>query len=431
MEIAKLQCRACLSAETATRKHKSLSENGLSDIFRDLTQIQISEVSTFTKVCLKCVKQLKSFSEFREQCLESNKYFEDVLNNPTKVLVKDENQDLDVEVKDEPEVHSESDDKLKIEPEEDSESNEESEDEPSKKSKNITKRGPYKKKSKNSEEKAVPALLFCKNCPDKIFTNKYYFRQHLKSHNEGPYECHFCGRKYHKKSFLHGHIDRNHIEKDFAKKGDFACHLCERRYLTDFRLKQHLGIHRLKEKACPFCGKLTRHLTSHLLKHEQPAERFQCDKCEKNYKSEKHLQLHAIVHENKLFPCAQCGKAFNTPEKVQAHMRNMHNPNRPTFECSVCHKHFYYRKYLTGHMRMHTGEKPYQCSYCDMSFAVRNNLTKHLHVHMNTKPYMCKYCNYGTRRKPQFLEHLRQNHLEEQKLEEAATVPPVIVSSKG
>lgn len=303
--------------------------------------------------------------------MESNRYFDGISKEGTKENVVKEEDDLNI--KEEPELQLSEGEKVKTEklplvpddensdlddpvgPDPGSESNNEEEDEDkplskrdSRKIRTGMKRGPYKKKSKPTGDTSVPILLFCKNCPEKIFTNKYYFRQHLKSHKEGPYECHFCGRKYHKKSFLHGHIDRNHIEKDFAKKGDYACHLCERRYLTDFRLKQHLGIHRLKEKACPFCGKLTRHLTSHLLKHEEPAERFQCDKCEKNYKSEKHLQLHAIVHENKLFSCQQCGKAFNTPEKVSAHMRNLHNPNRPTFECSVCHKHFYYRKYLTG-----------------------------------------------------------------------------------
>lgn len=41
METAKLQCRACLSVETASRKHRLLSENGLNEIFQLLTQIQV------------------------------------------------------------------------------------------------------------------------------------------------------------------------------------------------------------------------------------------------------------------------------------------------------------------------------------------------------------------------------------------------------
>lgn len=318
------------------------------------------------------MKYLKSYSEFRNRCLESHRYFDGISNDPVKLEdrteIKNEPpmlEDTCVSIKAEEEVplvlEDQNSDDASFDParanpsvsgSESKNEDEDDDDKPLKRDNRKTrtgmKRGPYRKKLKPSEDVVVPTLLFCKNCPEKIFTNKYYFRQHLKSHNEGQYECHFCGRKYHKKSFLHGHIDRNHIEKDFAKKGDYACHLCERKYLTDFRLKQHLGIHRLKEKACPFCGKLTRHLTSHLLKHEEPAERFQCDKCEKNYKSEKHLQLHAIVHENKVFSCQQCGKAFNTPEKVSAHMRNLHNPNRPTFDCSVCHRKYFYRKYLKG-----------------------------------------------------------------------------------
>lgn len=303
------------------------------------------------------MKQLKSFAEFRDTCLESNQYLEEVCTKfSEKSIVKEENEEFPI--KNEPEVELFECDEVKTEQESDSDTSSESVPEYDNKNEDkdydpkndptikIKRRGPYKKRKKDENEDNP--ILFCKNCPEKIFTNKYYYRQHLRSHKEGKYECHFCGRKYYKKSFLHGHIDRNHIEKDFAKKGPYECNLCERRYLTPLRLKQHLQIHRLKEKACPVCGLLTRHLTSHLLKHEEPAERFQCDKCEKNYKSEKHLLLHAIVHENKLFPCKECGKTFNTPEKVAAHARNVHNPNRPTFECTVCHKHFYYRKYLTG-----------------------------------------------------------------------------------
>lgn len=42
MEKAKLQCRACLNLETGSKKHKLLSENGLTEIFQALTQIQVT-----------------------------------------------------------------------------------------------------------------------------------------------------------------------------------------------------------------------------------------------------------------------------------------------------------------------------------------------------------------------------------------------------
>ena len=66
--------------------------------------------------------------------------------------------------------------------------------------------------------------------------------------------------------------------------------------------------------------------------------------------------------------------------------------NVPTTSCPICGKMFYSLHYIKGHMRIHTGEKPYQCSICSREFTVRQNLTKHQRIHTGEKRYSCPYC---------------------------------------
>lgn len=268
---------------------------------------------------MMCSKLLQSFSEFRSQCLESNVYFAEIEG---KELIKElvAMQDTDKDVKPLIPVKEEF---KPYEIEKFQEENPEEEEEfieiqvvPSREILNRSMRkprkhsksneSPVKKKKKEndisvSKEKTRPSDFFmCEHCPEKLFTNKQYYREHLKIHKAAKLECHFCGLKYRSKYFLLGHIDRNHLEKDYGKRGDFACTLCPKRYLTQVRLKKHLGIHKLLRKPCPHCGELVKNLCSHMAVHNT-TERFQCDKCEKSYKSQQHLQIHAVVHQNKLF----------------------------------------------------------------------------------------------------------------------------------
>ena len=59
----------------------------------------------------------------------------------------------------------------------------------------------------------------------------------------------------------------------------------------------------------------------------------------------------------------------------------------PPLPCSVCHKTFPNRRYLSEHAKTHAGERRFHCVVCGANFALERYLRRHARIHSGEKPY--------------------------------------------
>ncbi|KAF5278820.1 hypothetical protein FQR65_LT03508 [Abscondita terminalis] len=223
----------------------------------------------------------------------------------------------------------------------------------------------------------------------------YMIKKHMQKYSgQTPLKCDKCDFKTHVLVHFNGHVKKH--EPGWTLESSLKCTQCEYVATSTGRLNTHFKIHiREKPFACKWCSYRCSYSCT-MAKHKNKCH-FSCeqneaqqdrdspnmnersDKC--NYttsirgRTQTHLRTHA---EEKPFACKLCNFKTSYRSNIKKHTTKLHsNPTKELFSCKDCSYRTYVKLHFTGHLRIHTGEKPFACKLCDYKTTFKCNLRTH------------------------------------------------------
>ena len=134
-------------------------------------------------------------------------------------------------------------------------------------------------------------------------------------------DCPVCSTPQRSNRALLKHIKDNHLGTKFP------CKICGNQY-DSFNgcYKHERSAHSKKNYFCSICGHgfdYKSQVEGHMPIHN-PAQKVYCETCGKGFATTTSKKRHSVIHMKLQFPCPNCPKVYNTPEKCQRHFKGTH-----------------------------------------------------------------------------------------------------------
>ncbi|XP_063435111.1 myoneurin-like [Mytilus trossulus] len=290
------------------------------------------------------------------------------------------------------------------------------------------------KKFKIKSDKTVAYNFRCSECDIGFYFGKHYDKHMMETHQN--WDCAICERKCQSFIELSDHYQIVHsmnvsINNINAVNRKYACNKCDK----TFDKPSSLYTHQKPEGPfqCEPCQRVFK-TSNRLLKHEQSyahcmksgqkftlERNFLCTECGKSFYSMKYLKLHMICHNTeKLFSCQHCSYKSPYSGAVKSHMKR-HFESERTHLCELCGACFHANRNLTIHMAFkHSDERNFSCSSCSQKFKSKQEQLRHTRLnHTDFKMLTC-FCGKEYKHKKSLRKHTRSVHGND------ANLPPIV-----
>lgn len=225
--------------------------------------------------------------------------------------------------------------------------------------------------------------LSCPYCA-KEFPKIFNLQRHIKIHeNKREHVCTICSKAFNDKSDLRRH------ERTHTGIKPFECEVCEISFTKKGDLTRHRKTHSdVWELKCKYCSKRF-YRKDALIAHRKV-----------------HMKFDEIEEEIFKFTCS-CGLGFNEQVPFENHLANM--GHKKLFMCEVCQNCYINSDLLKKHERYHQ-ERMYICGDCNKAFAHSCDLVKHRRIHTGERPYLCPVCGRTFIRSTHLKSHMKNMH---------------------
>ncbi|KAG4078949.1 hypothetical protein HA402_010901 [Bradysia odoriphaga] len=378
-------CRFCLSNEyelSPIAKPLELSYNkhcttNLEHIMLVCIGVTVRSDDNLPKwICSQCIYQLLTSYSFREKCLESIKYLEQV-----KIKQESTLSQLDVNG-----LEKTTDNEQYCD---------------------------YKGVDSDCDYKSSSNQVKCLEDGEKsgvqTLISKIGDTTNESNNSIFPFTCDICG--FHLKTLktVANHMKKVHVDKITnvstakSEQNPFECDICKNAYPNRKSIYRHKyrvhGLRKAKVKQepkkrqkrlqiCPICGVARREIRSHIATHSD-ARDYKCEICGLSIKNAENLKRHIrrVHSEERPYPCTICNVAFKTSTHLKRHNRK-HTQER-NYKCQYCHRSFIDAGTRDRHSNLHIQERSIECEFCGKLFMTHVGLNNHIGIHTLERKFKC------------------------------------------
>ncbi|XP_060076710.1 zinc finger protein 235-like isoform X2 [Ylistrum balloti] len=214
-----------------------------------------------------------------------------------------------------------------------------------------------------------------------------------------PYSCQICGRGFQQETQLEKH-SKKHLWKTF--KDSFNPQLQLQTKDT------HEGFASVDCRYCGMTFPYENQYKEHVMKEHQGVNMFNCQLCERDFKSRLGLKLHMMGHTGERpHVCTICGKGFRQKVSLITHSKK-HTEDIHT--CNVCGENFRKAISLRNHLVVHTQVQIFRCVKCGKKFKDEKFYIKHMETHGVSMTLACEHCELEFEEEESYRVHCATEH---------------------